>query len=108
MFKISLNSHPSWNPYAVNLWVVGDVHQSLFIEDIEYFNDSDIDVVLFVGDLAQHTGRGGRRLIKLLAQVKKPTFVIPEIMTAAFVTRLQQLAGHPWVNICAYSSHDGD
>ena len=42
------------------LGVVGDVHQSLFIEDIEYFNDSDIDVVLFVGDLAQHTGRGGR------------------------------------------------
>ena len=89
------------------LGVVGDVHQSLFIEDIEYFNDSDIDVVLFVGDLAQHTGRGGRRLIKLLAQVKKPTFVIPgNHDSVAFVTRLQQqLAGHPWVNICAYSSH---
>lgn len=91
----------------LTLGVVGDVHQSIYPEDIEYFNGSDIDLLLFVGDLAQHTGRGGRRLCKVLGYLQKPTLIIPgNHDSIPFVQRMQvHLAGHPWVSIVGYSQH---
>ena len=62
---------------TVNLAIIGDVHLAFNKKDVAYFNGSDIDLILFVGDLAQYTGRGGRRIARVLALLNKPTLIIP-------------------------------
>ena len=61
----------------IRLGIIGDVHLQFNDRDVDYFNQSELDVLLFVGDLAKYTGRGGRRISRVLGQLTKPSFVIP-------------------------------
>ncbi len=57
--------------------VIGDVHQQWDAGDVAYFNRSDYDLVLFVGDLAGYTHRGGLRTARAIARLNRPALVLP-------------------------------
>ncbi|MEZ4288385.1 MAG: metallophosphoesterase [Polyangiales bacterium] len=57
--------------------VIGDVHRFWDDEDNRYFDQSDYDLVLFVGDLAGYTHRGGLDVARRIARLQKPALVIP-------------------------------
>ncbi|MBL4867690.1 MAG: metallophosphoesterase [Pseudomonadales bacterium] len=55
--------------------IIGDVHSFWNDFDIQYFNNSDYDYLLFTGDLPRFFG--GVSDAKKLAALSKPAFVIP-------------------------------
>ena len=57
--------------------VIGDVHLFWDDADREFFNEAGYDLLLFVGDLAAYSQRGGRRVASSVAQLTTPTLVIP-------------------------------
>ena len=62
----------------MKLAVVGDIHGDWNDKDTGYFNRSDVEAVLFVGDLPPRMGHG--RLLDVaasLSKLEKPAFLIP-------------------------------
>ncbi|MDH3653277.1 MAG: metallophosphoesterase [Myxococcales bacterium] len=57
--------------------VIGDVHLFWDDADVAYFNRREYDLVLFVGDLAGYTQLRGRRVARLLRQLRVPAMCIP-------------------------------
>lgn len=57
--------------------VVGDVHLRWSERDVRYFDTSDYDLVLFVGDLAGYRQKGGEEVARSLATMQTPAIVIP-------------------------------
>lgn len=57
--------------------VIGDIHKHWDDGDVEYFNGSDYDAVLIVGDLPGRTNSGFARVTEALARLRKRTLVIP-------------------------------
>lgn len=57
------------------LAVIGDLHGYWDDADVRYFNASDVDLILFVGDLGSGTRRDGLEVIRSLAKLEKPTLV---------------------------------
>lgn len=61
----------------VSIAVIGDVHLAWDEADIAYFESSDYDLILFVGDLASFTFAGALRTARRIARLRRPTLVIP-------------------------------
>jgi uncharacterized protein (TIGR04168 family) len=61
----------------VNIAVIGDVHRHFSAEDVAYFNGSDYDLILVVGDLANWWPNEGHQVARTLSQLKRPCLVIP-------------------------------
>jgi len=61
----------------VRIAVVGDLHVQWDEADLAYFNRSDYDLLLFVGDLAKYAHAGGLRVAKSLSRLSRPALVIP-------------------------------
>lgn len=61
----------------VNVAIIGDVHRYFNEKDVSYFNDSDYDLILFVGDLSDYLPARGVQLARLLARLEKPALFIP-------------------------------
>jgi uncharacterized protein (TIGR04168 family) len=61
----------------VRIAVVGDVHVHWDETDLAYFNRSDYDLLLFVGDLAKYAHSGGLRVAESLSRLSRPALVIP-------------------------------
>lgn len=59
------------------LAIVGDLHGQFSGEDVYYFNASPYDLLLFVGDLGSGTRKDGLSVIRRIAKLKKPTFILP-------------------------------
>jgi len=57
--------------------VIGDVHLQWNERDVEYFNRSDYDLILFVGDIAAYRHRGALPTARAMAGLTKPAIVIP-------------------------------
>lgn len=57
------------------LAVIGDLHGYWDEADVRYLNESDVDLVLVVGDLGSGTRRDGLEVIRSLARLEKPTLV---------------------------------
>lgn len=55
--------------------VIGDIHGFWDAADTHYFNQSDYDALLFVGDLPKLTG--GLDVAREIAQLQKPAWLIP-------------------------------
>lgn len=55
--------------------VIGDIHGFWDATDTGYFNASDYDAMLFVGDLPRLTG--GREVAREMARLSKPAWMIP-------------------------------
>ena len=113
----------------VTLAIIGDIHWHFDAADVRYFNRSDCDLLLFLGDLCgmpwpPHTHRMARRI----ARVQKPALFIPGNHDVANVLQLlaeiwnsywlSRLSGHGHVRhdqrlqhclrpvtVCGYSVH---
>jgi uncharacterized protein (TIGR04168 family) len=73
--------------------VIGDVHLCFLPVDATYFNQSDYDLILFVGDLSNYWPRAGLPMARLIAQIEKPVIFIPGNHDA---TNIWQLAAEIW------------
>lgn len=56
--------------------IIGDVHGFWDTRDIEYFNSSDYDFILFTGDLRSYT-ENESEVAKRISPISKKSFVIP-------------------------------
>ncbi len=61
----------------MKLAIIGDVHKAWDDYDIDYFEDSAYDALLFVGDLPGHTHRGVNDVAARIARVRKPAYFMP-------------------------------
>ncbi|MCP4426148.1 MAG: hypothetical protein GY803_16775 [Chloroflexi bacterium] len=61
----------------VNIAIIGDVHLHFVAEDVAFFNQSDYDLILFVGDLSNYRPHKGLSTARQIAQLEKPTIFIP-------------------------------
>lgn len=109
--------------------VIGDAHMQFVKEDVQYFNASQYDALLFVGDLASKNPDSLFRLLPLVNQLKKPAYLIPgnhdttgvrallgELMQNTFLinlgarsqpARMQRLKKElTGAVLCGYSLHD--
>jgi len=62
---------------GLRIAVVGDVHLLWSQHDVDYFNASDYDLVLFVGDLAAYAHRRALDTARSIGRVRVPALVIP-------------------------------
>ncbi len=65
------------SPTRVRIAVLGDVHVHWDEADLAYFNRSDYDLLLFVGDLAKYAHSGGLQVAESLSRLSRPALVIP-------------------------------
>lgn len=61
---------------ALTLGVLGDVHTHFGPEDLRDLDGAGYDALLFVGDLASYTERGGLRTARRMAGLRTPAFMI--------------------------------
>jgi uncharacterized protein (TIGR04168 family) len=73
--------------------IVGDIHLDFDEVDVNFFNQSDYDLILFVGDLANFQSHLGLSIARLIARIKKPVVFIPGNHDT---TNLWQLASEIW------------
>jgi uncharacterized protein (TIGR04168 family) len=62
---------------TIDLAVVGDVHLCWDAEDVAHFRDAPYDLILFVGDLAGYSHRGGLRVARSIAALGRRALVMP-------------------------------
>ena len=61
----------------MKLAVIGDVHSAFDQRDVDYFNRSDYDAVLCVGDLPGLRHSRAYDVAKMMSRVERPFFLIP-------------------------------
>ena len=57
--------------------VIGDIHKSWTQDDVDYFNQSDYNLILFMGDLPGRTHKGLLEIAGEIALIQKPALLIP-------------------------------
>jgi uncharacterized protein (TIGR04168 family) len=62
---------------GVRLAVIGDVHLHFNEKDVAYFNGSNYDLILFVGDLVNYVPWRAKVVWKLIDRLNKPTLFMP-------------------------------
>ncbi|MEM7137124.1 MAG: metallophosphoesterase [Myxococcota bacterium] len=62
---------------AATIAVIGDVHLFWDAQDIEFFNHSGYDLLLFVGDLAAYTQVRGLTVARAISKLRVPALCIP-------------------------------
>ena len=60
-----------------NLAIIGDIHLQFTEADIRYFNDSEYDLILFTGDLAEFDPKEDLEVAERLSKLTKPALFIP-------------------------------
>lgn len=74
----------------IKIAIIGDVHTAFDMADVAYFNRSDYDLILFVGDLANYRFQQGVQVARVMARLEKTAVYIPGNHDT--VTPLQMLA----------------
>lgn len=77
MDDISPDPRPSPPAPAVNIAVIGDVHLDWNRFDVDYFNASNYDLLLFVGDIAGYRHRGALPIARSIAALTVPAIAMP-------------------------------
>ncbi len=77
----------------INIAIVGDVHLHFNEVDAIYFNQSDYDLILFVGDLSNYFPRFGVTIARHIGRIQKPILFIPGNHDG---TNIFQLAAEIW------------
>ena len=113
---------------TVRVAVVGDVHLKWDEHDVEYFDDSDYDIVLFVGDLGNYRHGKTLEVAERIARLRTPALLLPgnhdavlapqllaEVVQRPFVVEAMGLFGRKLatdlrsalgsVTLCGYSTH---
>ncbi len=62
---------------SVRLAILGDVHLHFNQKDVSYFNNSDYDLVLFVGDLVNYAPWRGKTVWPLIQELQKTALFMP-------------------------------
>ena len=62
---------------SAKIAVVGDIHLLWDLFDVRYFNASDYDLILFVGDIAAYRHRGALPIARSIASLEIPAIVMP-------------------------------
>ena len=62
---------------SVRLAIIGDVHLHFNERDVRYFNASDYDLILFVGDLVNYAPWRGKSVWPEIQKLQKPTLFMP-------------------------------
>ncbi|MEZ4225755.1 MAG: metallophosphoesterase family protein [Polyangiaceae bacterium] len=62
---------------TIRLAIIGDVHLQWDDRDVEYFDSSDYDRVLFVGDLGNYRHAKTLRIAEQIARLRIPTLFMP-------------------------------
>lgn len=57
--------------------LIGDIHCQFNQHDVARFNQSDDDLLLFTGDLANYRHREGLAVARQMARLQKPALIIP-------------------------------
>ncbi len=73
---------------AAKIAVIGDVHLHWNQCDVDYFNRSDYDLILFVGDITGYRHRSALATARSMATLDKPAIVIPGNHDGAHVGQL--------------------
>jgi uncharacterized protein (TIGR04168 family) len=73
---------------TVRVAVVGDVHLKWSESDVEYFNDSDYDIVLFVGDLANYRHKKALAVAESIGRLRVPALLLPGNHDAVLAAQL--------------------
>ena len=82
----------------LNIAVIGDIHLHFSGEDITFFNRSDYDLILFVGDLSNYRPSTGLHIARLIAQLEKPVIFIPGNHDTANILQLAaEIWQKPWL-----------
>ncbi len=61
----------------VQIALIGDIHRQFNQHDVTQFNQSDYDLLLCTGDLANYWPHEGLAVARQLARLQKPTLIIP-------------------------------
>ncbi len=91
---------------ALVVAVIGDVHGRFSEHDRRWFDDSDYDVVAFVGDLATFRD-DGREVARRIARLQKPTLLMPGNHDGISLPHLaaETLGAGPLVPLFALDQH---
>ena len=116
---------------SVHIGIIGDVHLHFDEHDVEYFNASTYDLLLFVGDLVNYRSTQLLNMGKMLARLTKPVYVVPgnhdgtsllqllaEVTDQAWLRNISSLGnrrrlslmktGLDGLQLCGYSVHSFD
>ncbi len=72
----------------ISIAVIGDVHLHWNQFDVDYFNASDYDLVLFVGDIASYLHRSALPIARAMSNLRVPALMIPGNHDAIHVGQL--------------------
>jgi len=64
-------------PPGAEIALIGDLHRHWDERDVAYFNGSDYDLLLFIGDLGDGTVETDRRIAQTIAKLEKPALIMP-------------------------------
>ncbi len=78
----------------IKIILIGDVHTYFTEADVNFFNQSDADLILFVGDLANYREKEGIDAAQIISGITKPAIFIPGNHDT--VTAVQLLAEIKW------------
>ncbi|MAT95852.1 MAG: hypothetical protein CL608_01695 [Anaerolineaceae bacterium] len=62
---------------TTHIGIIGDVHRQFNRHDVTQFNQSDYDLLLFTGDLANYWHHEGLAVARQMARLDKPALIIP-------------------------------
>lgn len=68
--------------------LIGDIHGSWDDQDVAWFNASDYDLLLFVGDLGGGTLRSDLQVARSIARLGRPALIIPGNNDAIHIAQL--------------------
>jgi uncharacterized protein (TIGR04168 family) len=82
----------------IQIALIGDIHRQFNQQDVTQFNQSDYDLLLFTGDLANYWPREGLAVARQMARLQKPALIIPgnhDTLTAPQL--LAEIKQWPWL-----------
>ena len=91
----------------MKLAIIGDIHKAWDDVDVDYFEDSSYDAVLFVGDLPGHTHRGTNDVAARIARMRKPAYFMPGNHDGVSLTQFmgELMQNQKWIE--KYARHQG-
>ncbi|MEC7519628.1 MAG: metallophosphoesterase [Myxococcota bacterium] len=72
----------------MRLGVIGDIHLCFDEVDVRQLDEESYDALLFVGDLAAYSVKGGLEIARRIASLSTPTYVMPGNHDAAHVGQM--------------------
>lgn len=72
----------------MRLGVIGDIHLCFDEVDVRQLDEEGYDALLFVGDLAAYSVKGGLEIARRIASLSTPTYVMPGNHDAAHVGQM--------------------